>query len=336
MNKNKNIKPRKKSYNQSINDILYPKDELPSYIKTPFDEVHHKKYMVFHDGSHYVARLRHKAIFSSHKSRFTTPLDRMFTYAFKLAMENNIKKDKIFTYIKNIVLSNFTAENTKELDNYLTARIKRQYLNMHKRKQRFIRKANLNRWNYFITFTYDDKKQTEESFRLKLKRCLSNLHTRRGWRIMGRFENAPDTKRLHFHCLAYIPDGQMIGEIKEIRDYSTAQRKMQKSYSNTFFADTFGRNDFKSISKVQRTVLYILKYIEKSDEKMFCSRGILDEIPMDIEDRDIACTYVDFFHHYVLFDDSIDFEMDIMHYKRKQVSMFDTNEILTAEDLGVA
>ena len=32
----------------------------------------------------------------------------------------------------------------------------------------FVRKAYLNRFNYFATFTYDDRKHTEESFRKKL------------------------------------------------------------------------------------------------------------------------------------------------------------------------
>ena len=37
---------------------------------------------------------------------------------------------------------------------------------------------------------------------------------------MGVFENAPETERLHFHALMYIPDGEMIGNIYEKKDYN--------------------------------------------------------------------------------------------------------------------
>lgn len=37
----------------------------------------------------------------------------------------------------------------------------------------------MQRWNYFVTLTCDPKKHTIESFREKLRKRLSILHTRR-------------------------------------------------------------------------------------------------------------------------------------------------------------
>ena len=72
----------------------------------------------------------------------------------------------------------------EELDDSIDEKIKRKRNNWQHRKKRFCRKAYLNRWNRFLTITYDDKKHTEETFRKKLRKCLSNLHTRRGWKYM--------------------------------------------------------------------------------------------------------------------------------------------------------
>ena len=63
----------------------------------------------------------------------------------------------------------------------------------------------MNRWNYFVTFTYDPKKHTAESFNKKLRKCLSNLHTRRGWKYMGVFEEGFENGTLHFQALLYVP-----------------------------------------------------------------------------------------------------------------------------------
>ena len=70
---------------------------------------------------------------------------------------------------------------------------------------------------------------------------------RRGWRYMGVFERSPEKKRLHFHGIFYIPDGQMVGEVSRKRDFSTTQNRMQFVNVNSFFLDRFGRNDFAYI-----------------------------------------------------------------------------------------
>ena len=124
-----------------------------------------------------------------------------------------------------------------------------------------------------MTFTYNDKFHDEDTFRRKLRRCLSNLHTRRGWRYMGVFERAPETGRLHFHGLLYVPAGEMLGKLEEKTDYSTAQGKMQTHNENSFFERWYGRNDFEEITPSQLeygdSVEYILKYIGKTMNGLF-------------------------------------------------------------------
>lgn len=179
-----------------------------------------------------------------------------------------------------------------------------------------------------ITFTYDDTKHTAETFKKKLRKCLSNLHTRRGWRYMGVFEQAPDTGRLHFHGLIYVPVGEMLGVVTEMQDYSTAQGKMQTRNENSFFAENFGRNDFCEVSKSEmkngKRTEYILKYIGKTNERICYSRGIPTEICKVIDGDDIITEMHDFVTKYILFDDIVDWERDIMRYRfNKQMSITD-------------
>lgn len=153
--------------------------------------------------------------------------------------------------------------------------------NLKSRKNRFKVKALNNDWNYFVTFTYDDKKHTEETFVNTLKKKLQNLHTNYGWLYMGCFERS-SKDRLHFHGLLYVPDGAMRGNIRQEEYYDTTSHKKAISYINDEFENKIGRNDFKPITKFDYTFTkaldYIIKYIGKSDNKIVYSRGIKNDI----------------------------------------------------------
>lgn len=258
-------------------------------------------------------------------------LDILFDDLFKQAYNKGLRDRKIYKpmteYIKEGLSELFTEQEIAEVD--IPARIKRRLNNLHHRKKRFRRKAYLNKWNYFVTFTFNDKLHDEETFRRKLRRCLSNLHTRRGWRYMGVFERAPETGRLHFHGLLYVPDGEMLGRLKEKTDYSTAQKKMQTRTENSFFMENYGRNDFEEISQSQLeygdSVDYILKYIGKTNERIVYSRGIPTEICMKLTAKDVICALTnDFVEKYILFDDVLNWERDIARFRfSKQMSIVD-------------
>ena len=63
--------------------------------------------------------------------------------------------------------------------------------------------------------------------------------------------------------------------------------------------------------------------MQKSNEKIVYSRGIPTEIYKEIDTRDIATDFVNFGLKYVFFDDVIDVEKDIMHFKYEQANIFD-------------
>ena len=253
--------------------------------------------------------------------------DDLFMQAYNKGLRDRKLEKHMSDYIHDGLLTLFTEDEIADVD--IPERVKRKMNNLHHRKKRFRRKAYLNKWNFFVTFTYNDKFHDEESFRRKLRRCLSNLHTRRNWRYMGVFERAPETGRLHFHGLLYVPDGEMLGKLEEKTDYSTAQGKMQTRHENTFFEQWYGRNDFEEITPSQLeygdSVDYILKYIGKTNERIVYSRGIPTEICMTVSARDIITELTDdFVEKYILFDDVVNWERDIARYRfSKQMSITD-------------
>ena len=141
-----------------------------------------------------------------------------------------------------------------------------------------------------MTFTYDNAKHTEESFRQSLRNTLKHLVSRKGWKYIGVWERSA-SERLHFHGIFYIPEHAMIGELKQVSDYSTKRHRMQTTYQNTHFSRRFGRNDFKAIDKneVVQSVRYLLKYIEKSGERLVFGGDLPTYFKSDITDEDIVC-----------------------------------------------
>lgn len=257
-------------------------------------------------------------------------IDILFDGLYSQAMQDGLKDGKIETALTDYIRAGIVKlfPHFPDLDEYIERKIKAKRHNLAARKKRFRRKANLNRWNYYFTVTFDDKKHTPESFEKSLRKCFSNLHTRRGWRIMGKFEHAPDTGRLHFHGVAYVPEGEMVGTIAELKDYSTAQGRMQTRHENSFFQESFGRNDFTELSAMElkygRIFEYIIKYIGKDDGRMYYSRGIPTEVYKELTADDIITGFIDYVEKFVLQDSVVDWERDIMHYnRRKQMSIID-------------
>ena len=90
----------------------------------------------------------------------------------------------------------------------------------------------------------------------------------------------------------YVPDGSMPGEIKEVSGYSFTSRRRQITHQSEHFKRKFGRNDFSKIEDregLNEAVGYILKYIEKSGEKLVYSRGLSQYFISDVMEEDIVC-----------------------------------------------
>lgn len=196
-----------------------------------------------------------------------------------------------------------------DLSEYTVQAVGRAYNNICHRTKLFKRKAGINSFNYFVTFTYDSAKHTEESFRRALKKCLNNLHSRRGWLCMGKFERS-DTERLHFHGFIYVPEGEMVGTLFNDTSYDFKSHKRVTNTLNSFFCERFGRADFEELTdfevKHSKIKEYILKYIHKDlDEKLFYSRGIASCLEVDMpidDDKYVVATLLSVVKSYLLSD----------------------------------
>ena len=309
-----------------MNVITY-EEHIPDRSFPWFDEwqQHNTFCKVYNDGGCYIAVPSSKMP-KKHQSRNYTrsSLDDIFDQLYLKAIKDNVSRKDLQEYILAGLREAFP--NRWGLVDFVERKISKVAKNLGARKKRFRRKAFLNPWNYFVTFTYNDELQSEESFKKRLRKALSNLHTRRGWLYMGVFERAPETGRLHFHAIMYIPEGQMVGEIYERRDYSTKHHKMQVTHPNTFFEDKLGRNDFEVLSDAElrrgTTMQYLLKYLEKTEERIIYSRGIPTEFTKIINDNDVICELVDFVTKFVLFNDVIDYSEDVKRDKKRPRTIF--------------
>ena len=197
-------------------------------------------------------------------------------------------------------------EKREFCESYVQTQMERKLRNIICRRVRMVRKANLINFNYFCTFTYDDKLHDEYSFRKKLKNALSLFSSRKDWKYMGVWERAPETKRLHFHGMFKIPDGTMPGELFEHSDYNINSHKRTTTVQNSYFNERFGRSDFKKIehrNKMSDGITYLMKYIEKTEEKIVYSKGLYQYFISDIMDEDVVCTIGQEDKKLLLFDD---------------------------------
>ena len=180
----------------------------------------------------------------------------------------------------------------EEAIEYVDKQLERKRRNLICRRKRFSRKVNLHEFNYFCTFTYDGSLHTEETFRKRLSVCFNRFCSRKGWKYAGVWERSPKTGRLHFHGIFYIPEGTMPGILYEKEDYNFNTRRRQVTIQNTYFNERFGRCDIEPINdrtEMGSAMAYIMKYIEKSGEKIVYSRGLPQYFKSDILDDDVVC-----------------------------------------------
>ena len=215
-------------------------------------------------------------------------------------------------------------EKAEYCEIFVNANFERKLRNLICRRVRMCRKANLAGFNYFCTFTYDDKLHSENSFKKKLKICFRNLCYRKNWKYMGVWERAPKTNRLHFHGLFAIPVGTIPGSLFVKKDYDTKAHKMQESTQSTYFNEKFGRSDFRIITPEENllgsALAYLMKYIEKTGEPIVYSKNLPQYFLSDILDRDVICTIGQEDKKLLLFDDFLCInEVEIMGSVSPQV-----------------
>ena len=213
----------------------------------------------------------------------------LFEEAYEETKEMSRKERKRIIFDK--LRPYFETDNLCEL--YVDAQYERKIRNLISRRVRLTRKANLQEFTHFCTFTYDSKLHTEESFRRKLKHTLSNFAKRKGWKYIGVWERSPEKKRLHFHGIFYIPEGTMPGLMIQVEDYSKKTHRRQITTQNVYFNEHFGRSDFEELDEPKRkgeALAYLMKYLEKSGEKIVYSKGLHQFFISDILDDDVVTT----------------------------------------------
>ena len=288
----------------------YGISESTAWVALMSDRRIHTSCRVYSDGNHMIA-VPPTGIRRERKKKQTSGKDlsvAFFDLAYRAALNAGIKEKDIQLWI-----ADYMNEHYGTLDGYdatwVARMIERQKHNLYLRQRRFRQKAYLNQWNYFVTISYEDGRfDSEEDFRATLGRCLSNLHTRRGWNYMGVFEYGEENGRLHFHALVNVPDGEMVGSLTSTRRYSTKRKCWEESCENSFFRVRFGVNQFDAVRhqdiRSGKMVNYILKYLLKSGEKIVYSRGVPTDFLADLGDEEIAAELVDFVRKFVLFDDT--------------------------------
>ena len=189
----------------------------------------HEKAKVYYDGGHYIA-IPHTESPTTKKSggkRYgygTEEMKQIVETELK-CIRSKKKQESKATELVEALKTNFESE--EKAAEFVTAEMERINRNYIVRLTRLKRKVNLGNWNYFCTFTYDDKKHTEDSFKKKLQNCFKKMCYRKGWAYIGVWERSPKNNRLHFHGLFNIPENAMVGDLIEHRDYSTKAHKMQ-------------------------------------------------------------------------------------------------------------
>ena len=198
------------------------------------------------------------------------------------------------------------CKDDSETELFVELNLRRKQKNLIARRIRMTRKVNLQAFNYFVTLTYDSAIHTEDSFRKKLRTTLSHFCDRKNWRYIGIWERSPEKKRLHFHGIFYIPEGTLSGEMEDINSFNFTTRRRQITKQNAFFVKRFGRNDFERIEDKNRlgdALAYIMKYIEKSGEKIVYSRGLAQFFISDVMNEDIICPMGEEYQKLLLADD---------------------------------
>ena len=193
-------------------------------------------------GSHYIATPKENFPQGKKRRRSSHPTSEQEAerkYQFETAYKESQKlpKKERKEYIKKAMEQAISDEEQRQ--EFVERNSERKKINAIRRKVRLSKKANLQTWNFFCTFTYDSEKHTEESFRKSLRNTLKHLVNRKGWKHIGVWERGGETNRLHFHGIFYIPPDGMVGKIIETKDYSTRRQARIHTFSNGTAETTF-------------------------------------------------------------------------------------------------
>lgn len=273
-------------------------------------------YKIYNDGSHFVGIKQEKVQGQQKRPRLPaapTDLELAFSEVYRLACSLGIKgRRKLTAFCTDQLSSDWSP---LVLEALVPSMLEKELHKLYERVKRFRRKAFMNSWNYFATFTYDSAILDEMAFGKRLPMCLSNLHSRRGWNYMGVWERGESTSRLHFHSLLYVPPGQMVGALYPEEYYNKKRHKRATAWRNTFFDLKYGRSDFKLLTEndVRRGPVlgYLLKYLQKTGERIVYSRGVPADVTAHVPECDVLLEYFDYVEKAIISEDSLIFNPSV-------------------------
>ena len=283
------------------------------------------------DGNHFVGSLPRSSSGIHYKKSYRSKKNELFNVYYLEAQKNGVSRSEIVEYISSCFMRDLDISEWLS-NNEIEELLKNKKRNDHKRKKRYLNKLFLVDWNYYVTFTYDDQKETRESFSSRLKKTFSNFKTRHNWLVMAIPEEGEETGRLHYHCFLYIPEGEMVGNLFLQKKYSNKKRRMITWTDNSYFSERFGQSVWKAINRndLRGNSLksYLVKYLSKSGNKFFYSRGIPTELDMIIDtDTDVFCTYNNYGLKVLLFDYLIFGDMNSKDFNLTDLLCFDRDMI---------
>ena len=127
------------------------------------------------DGSHYIATPKENFPRGKKRRRSSRPTSEQeterkeqFETAYKESQKLPKKERK--EYVKKAMEEAIPDKEQRQV--FVERNSERKKINAIRRKVRLSKKANLQTWNFFCTFTYSDEKHTEESFRKSLRNTL--------------------------------------------------------------------------------------------------------------------------------------------------------------------
>ena len=126
-----------------------------------------------------------------------------------------------------------------------------------KRYQHSVKKERIEwmqKLNYVFTFTYDDKKHTERSFRRELRKVLFKL----GWEYIGVWKRGSTNGRLCFYATIYIKGGGMVGMNVVTKAFQRKVGRRVKVIKNTYFGELFGATVVNPLRRENRKLWRIV------------------------------------------------------------------------------
>ena len=85
----------------------------------------------------------------------------------------------------------------------------------------------------------------------------------------------------------------MPGMLIEVKKYSTKRKQWEITTENTYFNDLCGSTIFEELDShgLKESLDYLLKYIEKTGDRLVYSKGLPQYVLCDVMDDDILCPH---------------------------------------------